>query len=214
MKKISLFKSLYIQHFCSSGKSFKFLATKLRQACRNFIVHVRMNVFTNRFLGILISFSSFPELEQKVFRVLTRKFWQGGHNCILHVHRNTLKKVIFLSTDFFSILEEGRKWGKIFFSKKLHCYHFQTLNEKYPQCPLQAWLRQACQKIVVHVQTNIFVNRFFAKLIFFSSFSGIPAKSFQSFDENVLTGWSQLRSTCTDVQKHNFRENIFLSKNW
>ena len=101
--------------------------------------------------------------------------------------------------DFFSLFE-GRKREKVFFSKKLHCYLFQTLNEKDPQCLLQAWLGQACQKFVVQVQTNIFANRFFWKAYQFFVISGIPAKSFQSFDENVLTGWSQLRSTCTEAQ--------------
>ena len=85
--------------------------------------------------------------------------------------------------DFFSLFE-GRKREKFFFSKKLHCYLFQTLNEKDPQCLLQAWLGQACQKIVVQVQTNIFANRFFAKLIIFSSFQEFQQKVFNALTRN------------------------------
>ena len=50
-------------------------------------------------IGFLESFffSAFPEFEQKVFRVLTRKFWQGCHNCILHVHRNILRNFFIIS---------------------------------------------------------------------------------------------------------------------
>ena len=52
------------------------------------------------FLENLYFFSSFPEFEQKVFTVLTRNFWQGFHNCILHVHWNILRIFIILSQNF------------------------------------------------------------------------------------------------------------------
>ena len=74
-----------------------FLAALLWQACQNFVVHVQTKIFTNNFFGMLTNFSSFPEIQQKFFRVLTTKFRQGGHNCIIHVHRNIFRKVIFLS---------------------------------------------------------------------------------------------------------------------
>ena len=52
-----------------------------------------------------MNFSTILELQQKVFRVLTRSFRQRGHNCILHVHRNILRKFIFLSKNsFFSVV--------------------------------------------------------------------------------------------------------------
>ena len=78
-------------------KSLILLQASLRQACQNFVVHVQTKIFTNNFFGRLINFSSFPEIQQKFFRVLTRKFLQGGHNFIIHVHRNIFRKVIFLS---------------------------------------------------------------------------------------------------------------------
>ena len=100
-KKTILFDKVYIHLLWNLGVFFVFLPTVLRQACQKFIVHVQMNIFTNRFLGNLASFSSFPEFEQKVFGVSTRKFRQGRHNCILHVHRNILRKVIFFEKFIF-----------------------------------------------------------------------------------------------------------------
>ena len=169
MNKIGLFKNMYFQHFCSSGRFFVFLATKLRQACQKFLVHVQANNLTNKFFGKLINFSSFPHFEQKFSEV-----WR-------EICGRVVTTAFCVSTWRFFSISEGRKWGK-FFSKKLHCHHFQTFNEKYTHCPLQAWLRQACQKMVVHVQSNIFTNRFFAQLIFFSSFPEFQQKVF-----NVLT---------------------------
>ena len=167
---------------------FVFLPTLLRQDCQNLIVHVQTNNLTNMSFGKFIIFSSFPDSEQK-FSEVWRKVFDKVVTTAFCVSR----------WRFFSLFE-GRKREKVFFSKKLHCYLFQTLNEKDPQCLLQAWLGQACQKFVVQVQTNIFANRFFWKAYQFFVISGIPAKSLQSFDENVLTGWSQLRSTCTEAQ--------------
>ena len=100
-KKTILFDKVYIHLLWNLGVFFVLLPTVLRQACQKFIVHVQMNIFTNRFLGNLASFSSFPEFEQKVFGVSTRKFRQGRHNCILHVHRNILRKVIFFEKFIF-----------------------------------------------------------------------------------------------------------------
>ena len=96
-KKQFLSEIMYIHISWNLGVFFVFLPTMLRQACQNFIAHVQMNNFTNRFLGNFINFWSFPEFQQKFLRVLTRKFRQAGQNCILHVHRNILTKVFFVS---------------------------------------------------------------------------------------------------------------------
>ena len=64
----------------------------LRQAREIFIVHVQVNISTNSFFGQVVNFSTILELQQNVFRVLTRSFRQRGHNCIVHVHRNILRK--------------------------------------------------------------------------------------------------------------------------
>ena len=78
-------------------KILRVFAAWLRQACQNFVIPVQTKIFTNKFFGRLISFSSFPEIQQNFFRVLTRKNRQGCHNCIIHVHRNIFRKIIFLS---------------------------------------------------------------------------------------------------------------------
>ena len=161
----------------------------------------RRTIWRISFLESLSFFLRFL-ISSKIFRSLTRNFWQGCHNCILRVQMKI----------FFNFWRKEMR--EIFFPEKIALLSFSDFEHRRSSVLLQALLLQACQKLDVHVQTNIFTDRVFGKLIIFSSFSGIPAKSFQSFDENVLTGWSQLRSTCTDVQKHNFRENIFLSKNW
>ena len=95
--------------FWTMGNFFAFLATTLQQSCQNFFVHVQKKILRkNRFFGKFILFSSFPEFEQKVFTALTRNFWQGFHNCILHVHWNILRIFIILSQNsrFF-----GRFWN-------------------------------------------------------------------------------------------------------
>ena len=57
--------------------------------------------FYKYFFGKLIIFSSFPEFQRKVFRVLTRMFWQDGHNYILHVQKHNLSKNNFLSKNSY-----------------------------------------------------------------------------------------------------------------
>ena len=75
------------------------------------LVKISFYVFRRTFWGKIgffeiLFFSSFPEFEQKVSRVLRGIFWQGCHNCILHVHRNYFRKVIFLSksSKFFFVV--------------------------------------------------------------------------------------------------------------
>ena len=52
----------------------------LRQVCQKFVVLVQTKILTKKFFGRLYSFSSFPEVQQNFFSVLTRKFRQGGHD--------------------------------------------------------------------------------------------------------------------------------------
>ena len=86
-------------------------------------MHAQRKNLTNKFFGQLIFFSSFPDFEQKFLEVLRELFG-----------RVVTTAFCVSRWRFFSIFEEGRKWGKKFFPKKLHCYHFHTLNEKDPQC--------------------------------------------------------------------------------
>ena len=93
-----------------------------------------------------------------------------------------------------------------FLFEKVALLSFSDFERRRSSVLLQAWLRQAHQKIVVNVETNIFTDRFFWKVYQFFVISVIPAKSFHSFDENVSTGWSQLQSRCTEAH---FEEKDF-----
>ena len=99
------FASLSLSDF-KQKRYLVLLQAWLRQACQKFVVHVQTKIFANKFFGRLINFSSFPEIQQKFFRVLTTKFRQGGHNCFILVHRNIFRKVNFLSicSKFFFVV--------------------------------------------------------------------------------------------------------------
>ena len=105
---------------------------------------------------------------------------------------------------FFNFWRKEKR--EIFLFEKVALLSFSDFERTSSSVLLQVCLRQAYQNIVVHVETNIFTDRFFWKVYHFFGISGIPAKSFQSFDENVLTGWPQLHSTCTEAQ---FQEKYF-----
>ena len=121
-EKMNFVQKMYIHLFSNLGVCFVFLPTMLRQACQNIIVHVQTNIFTNRFFGKLINFSSFPDFEQK-FSEIWREFFGTVVTTAFCVSRS-----IF----FFQFSKEGNE-GKNF-SKKSHCHQFKALSEKDPQC--------------------------------------------------------------------------------
>ena len=180
------------------GKVFRFLASKLRQACQNFIAHVRRTFWGETTLLVRRpKFSPFAEFEQTVFRILTGIFRQGGHNRIL---RAQMKFFLFF---------EGDKWRKnYFFLKVAHCYHFQTLCEKIFST-FAGMVTQACQKIVVHVQTKIFTKNIFGGLIIFSSFPEIQ-QNFSEFWREIFG--RVVTTTFIHVHRNILRKVIFLSK--
>ena len=175
-------------------------------------------------------FPAFPEFEHKVFRVLTRNFWQGCHNCILHVHRNILRNFIIISKNSwlfrrfrnlcgkcvdsqrklsatvvkiaFSVAKESFLMKKKFVQKIVTSTFLQFGNVfRF----LATKLRKACQNFIVHVQTIILWRSYFVwKAHNLFVLSGIRAKCFQSFDDKFSTGWSQMNSTCAEAQ---FEEN-------
>ena len=166
----------------------------LRQACKIFVVHAQRNNLTKRFFWKAYHFFSVSRFRAKAFWKLTRYFWQGCHNCILRVQMKI----------FFTFWRKEKR--EIFLFEKVALLSFSDFERRRSSVLLQVWLRQAYQNIVVHVETNIFTDRFFWKVYHFFGISGIPAKSFHSFDENVLTGLSQLQSRCTEEQ---FEEKDF-----
>ena len=86
-----------LQYFCRHGYG---------KLVRKSLYMFRRRFLQIKFSGRLINFSSIPEIQQKFFRVLTRKFRQGCQNCIIHVHRNIFRKVVFLSSSskFFFVV--------------------------------------------------------------------------------------------------------------
>ena len=107
------------------GKFFRILGTKLREACQNFIVHFRRTFWgETTLLGKRTSFSSFPQFEQNVIRVLTRIFltvWSQLDSACP-------------DEDFFIFLKEWTEGENYFLRTKLHCYPFGTLREKDSPC--------------------------------------------------------------------------------
>ena len=169
------------------GKVFRFLATKLRQACQNFIVLVRRTFWgETTLMGKRPNFSSFPEFEQTVLRILTRIFGQGGHNRILRA------KMKF----FFNFWRREMK-EKLLLFENCALLSFSDFERKTSLVLLQAWLRQACQKIVVHVQTKFFTKKFFGRLINFSSFPELQQKVFRILTRIFRQGGHNYFYTCT-----------------
>ena len=140
----------------------------------------------NILFGKRTSFSSFPEIEQTVFRILTRNFAQGGHNRIL---RAQLKF-------FFNFWRRKMKENKLLF-ENFAFLSFSDFERKRSLVLLQAWLRQSCQNLFVHFQTNILRrNRFFGKF-FFHHFRS-SSKRFSEFSREFFwQGGQNYFYTCT-----------------
>ena len=81
-EKILLFENFALLSFSDfeRKRSLVLLQAWLRQASQKFVVHVQTKFFTKKFFESRINFSSFPELQPKVFRILKRKFRQSVHN--------------------------------------------------------------------------------------------------------------------------------------
>ena len=167
---------------------FRFLATKLRQACQNFVKHVRRTFWgETTLLGKRPSFSSFPEFEQTVFRFLTGIFGQGGHNRILRARMKF----------FLKFWRREMKEKLLLFEKNFALLSFSDFERKRSLVLLQAWLRQACQKFVVHVQTKILTKILFGRLFIFSSIPEIQPKFFRVLTRNFRQGGHNYFYTCT-----------------
>ena len=74
---------------------------------------------------------------------------------------------------FFFYFFEGMNWRReLLSSKKIALLSFWDFERKIFST-FAGMVTQACQKIVVHVQTKIFTKKIFAELIIFSSFPEI-----------------------------------------
>ena len=164
------------------GKVFRFFGNKVTPGLPKLLVHVtRTFLRETALLGKRTTFSSIPEFEQKVFIILTGIFGQGDHNRILRAQMK-----------FFFIFWKREVKEKILLFENFALLSFSDFERKRSLVLLQAWLRQACQKFVVHVQTKIFAKNFSGRLTIFSSIPEIQQKFFQSFNEKISAGCSQL----------------------
>ena len=173
------------------------MSTKLRQACQNFILHVR-RTFRGETTLLAQIFHHFRNSSKRF-----SEFWQEFSGRVVTTAFCVPRWNFFL---FF----EGEKWRKKYFLlKNAHCYHFQTLSEKTSLVLLQAWLRQASQKIVVHVQTKILQINFLEGLLIFPHFR----KSSKNFSEFRRENFGRVvTTTFIHVHRNIFRKVIFLSK--
>ena len=98
---------------------------------------------------------------------------------------------------------------KLFLFENFALLSFSDFERKRSLVLLQAWLRQACQKFVVHVQTKIFTMKFRGGLNIFPHFQKSSKKFSEFWRENfgrVVT------TTFIHVHTNIFRKVIFLSK--
>ena len=197
----------------------------LRQACQKFVVHVQTKIFANKFFGRLINFSSFPEIQQKFFRVLTTKFQQGGHNCCILVHRNIFRKVNFLSicSKFFfrgfwnlsrkSVDSQRKLFATVvknafsvakesFLMKKKVCSkicNIKTFGVREYFSYFWGQSHAGLAKISLCMLDERFGEKFFfGRRTIFSSFPDLEQTVFRNLTRNFLTGWSQLDSAYPD----------------
>ena len=126
--KITSFRKLRIAIISRlwAKRSLVLLKAWLRQACQKIVVHVQTKFFTKKFFESLINFSSFPELQQKFFRIWRENFGRVVTTTFIHVHRNIFREVVFLSksSKFFSWFSES-ELQMCGLSEKIICYRCQ-----------------------------------------------------------------------------------------
>ena len=138
----------------------------------------------------------------------------------IHIFFRRFRDLIGKSVDFwrkifaivvkiaFSVAEESFLMKKWILSKKMYFHLFSNLGVCFVFLPTM--LRQACQNIIVHVQTNILTNRFFGKLINFSSFPDFE----QKFSEIWREFFGTVVTTAFCVSRSIFFFSIFEGRKW
>ena len=175
------------------------MATKLRQACQNFIVHVRRTYWRETtLLGKRTNFSLFPEFEQSVFRILTGIFGQGGHNRFL---RAQMKFFYFLKE-----VNEGKFTSSFW---KLRIAIIFRLCAKRSLVLLQAWLRRLVKKSWYMFRRKFLQRKFLEGLFYFPHLQ-IFSKIFSEFRRKNFG--RVVTTTFIHVHRHIFRKVILLSK--
>ena len=129
--------------------------------------------------GKRIIFSSFPEFEQKFFRVLTTNFSRDGHKWILHVQKHNLRKYNFPSQKFIASL-----------------FLFWNLNDKSVVFWRKIFGRVV--KIAFSVARESFLMKTLSdKKIVTPSYLDF-GKLFRIFGDKVTAGLSKLLCMCSD----------------
>ena len=95
-------KNNFVQKIVSSSllkfaRVFRLLADNVTTGSQRFHCVCSDEHFNEQVFWKAHNFFILTGIRAKFFRVLTRKFWLSDHNCVLHVHRHFLRKVIFLS---------------------------------------------------------------------------------------------------------------------
>ena len=130
-------------------------------------MHVQTNNLTNKFFGKLIIFSSFPDFEQN-FQKFDKKFLAG---------LSQLNSCVSRWRFFFNFWRKEMR--EIFFPKKLHCYHFQTLNTEDPQCSCKHCYCRLVKNSMYMFRRTFLQIGFLESLSFFRLFPEFQVKVFR-----------------------------------
>ena len=91
-KNIFLKNVCIVYHFGILSKNVLAICRKILRRVVKTAFHMSIGTVSRKTLFYEpMLFSTFAELEQKRFGLLSKKFWRGCHNCILLVHRKSLR---------------------------------------------------------------------------------------------------------------------------
>ena len=163
---------------------------------------------------------NFGRVVTTVFYMYIGKFWrkyfsfQKFHKFFSLFSDSERQICGFVGGDFASVVKNAFSVAKESFlmekntfvqKKYIHLLWFLPLFFVF----LPTMLRQAWQISIVHVQTNNLTNKFFGKLIIFSSFPDFE-QNFLKFDKKFSAALSQLHSACPDEDFF----SIFEGRKW
>ena len=187
MKKITLFKKLYFQHFWITGNFFVFLQQSYARLAKTSLCMLDERFGEKQLCRESAQFFHHFRNSSKRFS----KFWQDFSGSVV-----TTAFCVPRLSFFFNFWRREMK-EKILLFENFALLSFSGFERKRSFVLLQAWLRRACQKFVVHVQTKIFTNKFFGRLFNFSSFLEIQQKFFRDLTRKIRQGGHNYFYTCT-----------------
>ena len=159
-------------------------------------------------------FSSFLDMEPKIFGLLGKVLWQKCKNWILRVHSNILRIFFGKKNTSFLVLgwnflasyqvnfsrglrtafyvSKGTFWGKLFWKKKppFHDTEWKTF------ALLLNLVQRCCQNCILRVHRETLVWDFLIEKICFLHFYGLWAKYFGPSDRILMAEFWKLHPTC------------------